>query len=80
MDVSMNSPIVSSEISPAVYIVGAGPGDPELLTVKALKLIEQADVLVYANSLVPHQILSAIRPTAEKIATANMPSTSLCCV
>lgn len=68
----MNSPIISSEISPAIYIVGAGPGDPELLTVKALKLIEQADVLVYANSLVPHQILSAIRPNAEKIATANM--------
>jgi precorrin-4/cobalt-precorrin-4 C11-methyltransferase len=56
----------------AVYIVGAGPGDPELLTVKALKLIQQADVLVYANSLVPQQILSAIRPNAEKIATANM--------
>jgi precorrin-4/cobalt-precorrin-4 C11-methyltransferase len=56
----------------AVYIVGAGPGDPELLTVKALKLIQQADVLVYANSLVPQQILSAIRPSAEKIATANM--------
>ena len=59
-------------ISPAVYIVGAGPGDPELLTVKALKLIQQADVLIYANSLVPQQILSAIRPSAEKVATANM--------
>ncbi|MEM9944521.1 MAG: precorrin-4 C(11)-methyltransferase [Cyanobacteria bacterium P01_D01_bin.36] len=72
MDVSMNSPNFSSEITPAVYIVGAGPGDPELLTVKALKLIEKADVLVYANSLVPQQILSAIRPSAERIATANM--------
>ncbi len=60
------------KISPAVYIVGAGPGDPDLLTVKALKLIQQADVLVYANSLVPQQILSAIRLNAEKIATANM--------
>jgi len=72
MAVSMNSPTFSTEILPAVYIVGAGPGDPELLTVKALKLIERADVLVYANSLVPNQILSAIRPDAEKIATANM--------
>ncbi|MGB3298627.1 MAG: precorrin-4 C(11)-methyltransferase [Phormidesmis sp.] len=63
---------VKEGIFPAVYIVGAGPGDPELLTVKALKLIQRADVLVYANSLVPQQILSAIRPDAEKIATANM--------
>ncbi len=68
----MNSSKITSEILPAVYIVGAGPGDPELLTVKAQKLIERADVLVYANSLVPTQILAAVRPTAEKIATANM--------
>ena len=66
------SPTSSTGISPAVYIVGAGPGDPDLLTVKALKLIQQADVLVYANSLVPAQIISATRPGAEKIATANM--------
>ena len=68
----MNSKMFASRLDPAVYIVGAGPGDPELLTVKAQKLIEQADVLVYANSLVPKQILSAIRPNAEKIATASM--------
>ncbi|MGB3573055.1 MAG: precorrin-4 C(11)-methyltransferase [Phormidesmis sp.] len=72
MPVSMNSQENMPKLSPAVYIVGAGPGDPELLTVKAQKLIEQADVLVYANSLVPTQIICAIRPTAEKIATANM--------
>ena len=59
-------------LSPAVYIVGAGPGDPELLTVKALKMIQRADVLVYANSLIPQQILLAMRSDAEKVATANM--------
>ena len=74
LDPFSNAIAVSEAVSipPAVYIVGAGPGSPELLTVKALKLIQQADVLVYANSLVPAQILSAIRPSAEKIATANM--------
>ena len=67
--ISSSSP---KPISPAVYIVGAGPGDPDLLTVKALNFIQQADVLVYANSLVPSQILSAAKADAEKIATANM--------
>ncbi len=68
----MNSPTLSTRLAPAVYIVGAGPGDPELLTVKAQKLIEQADVVVYANSLVPVQILQSLRADAEKIATAKM--------
>lgn len=57
---------------PAVYIVGAGPGDPELLTVKAQRLLSQADVILYANSLVPQQILDWTRPEAERIGTANM--------
>ena len=68
----MNLSSIPKLLSPAVYIVGAGPGDPELLTVKALNFIQQADVLVYANSLVPPQILEATKADAEKIATANM--------
>jgi len=68
----MNSPTLSARLAPAVYIVGAGPGDPELLTVKAQKLIERADVVVYANSLVPVQVLQTVRADAEKIATAKM--------
>lgn len=58
-------------IAPAVYIVGAGPGDPDLLTVKAQKLLMQADVILYADSLVPRQILHLCRPDAEIIHTAN---------
>ena len=58
-------------LKPAVYIVGAGPGDPDLLTVKAQKLLKAADVIVFANSLVPQQILKLCRADAEKIPTAN---------
>jgi len=40
-----------------VYFVGCGPGDPELLTVKAKKLIKKADVVVYSGSLIPKEII-----------------------
>lgn len=40
-----------------VYFVGCGPGDPELITVKAKKLIQKADVVVYSGSLIPSSIL-----------------------
>ena len=39
-----------------VYIIGAGPGDPELLTLKAKRIIDDADVIIYADSLVPAEI------------------------
>ncbi|TVQ47572.1 MAG: precorrin-4 C(11)-methyltransferase [Gloeocapsa sp. DLM2.Bin57] len=59
-------------LNPKVYLIGAGSGDPELLTVKAQKIITQADVILYADSLVPKQILQDVRPDAELIATANL--------
>ena len=40
-----------------VFFVGCGPGDPELITVKAKKLIQKADVIVYSGSLIPEPIL-----------------------
>lgn len=55
----------------AVYIVGAGPGDPDLLTIKAQKLLMQAEVILFADSLVPRQILQWVQPEAEVIRTAN---------
>jgi len=50
-----------------VYFVGAGPGDPELITVKAQKLINQCPVILYAGSLVPREILADVEESAEKI-------------
>jgi uroporphyrin-III C-methyltransferase/precorrin-2 dehydrogenase/sirohydrochlorin ferrochelatase len=47
-----------------VALVGAGPGDPELLTVKAVRLIESADVLLH-DDLVPEAILDLAAPRAE---------------
>ena len=44
-----------------VFFVGAGPGDPELITVKGQRLLREADVIIYAGSLVNPEILSWAR-------------------
>lgn len=51
---------------PTVYIVGAGPGDPELLTVKAARLLKETDVLVY-DRLVSEEILAMVPSGATRI-------------
>jgi uroporphyrin-III C-methyltransferase len=50
-----------------VYLVGAGPGDPKLLTVKAVELIKQADVLIYDRLGVSDEVLGMVPAKAEKI-------------
>ena len=55
-----------------VYIIGAGPGDPELLTLKAKRLIEQSDVIIYADSLVPAEIAAFAKPGARVYGSKEM--------
>ena len=49
-----------------VYLIGAGPGDPELVTLKALRLVREADAIIY-DSLIPKEILNEARKNAELI-------------
>lgn len=55
-----------------VYFIGAGPGDPELITVKGQRLIRQCPVVLYAGSLVPEVLIRSANPTAAIANTAEM--------
>jgi precorrin-4/cobalt-precorrin-4 C11-methyltransferase len=55
-----------------VVFIGAGPGDPELITLKGKKWLEKADVVIYAGSLLNPQILKYCKPSAELYDSAKM--------
>jgi len=61
-----------SRLDPQVYIIGVGPGDPDLLTVKGQRIIATAAVILYADSLIPDRILEHARPDAEIIKTSDL--------
>jgi len=55
-----------------VFFIGAGPGDPELITVRGLRLIERCEVCLYAGSLVPEAVVAAAPEDARVIDTASL--------
>jgi uroporphyrin-III C-methyltransferase len=56
-----------------VYLVGAGPGDPELITVKGLKLIQKAGAIIY-DFLIDKHLLSFARKNAERVCVGKSPT------
>ena len=55
-----------------VYFIGAGPGDPDLITVKGKKIVERADIIIYAGSLVNKDIIACHKDGAEIYNSAVM--------
>ena len=55
-----------------VYIIGAGPGDPGLITVRGAALIARCPVVLYTGSLVPRELLAQARPEAEVLDSSAM--------
>jgi precorrin-4 C11-methyltransferase len=55
-----------------IEIVGAGPGDPDLVSVRGRKFLEEADLILYAGSLVPRELTSCAKPGATVRSSANM--------
>ena len=55
-----------------IEIVGAGPGDPELVSVRGKRLLETADLILYAGSLVPHELTEYAKPGATVRSSAGM--------
>ena len=61
-----------------VIFVGAGPGDPELITVKGQKALARAELVLYAGSLVSPAVLGWANPAAELIDTAKLNLAEIC--
>ncbi|MEV1319132.1 uroporphyrinogen-III C-methyltransferase [Micromonospora arborensis] len=65
-------PAVTGRVAGRVALVGAGPGDPELITVRGWRLLTEADVVV-ADRLVPGLLLDELRPDVELVDASKIP-------
>src|SRR5476651_2915183 len=63
---------MSDTIIPELYVMGAGPGDPELITVKGYKILQRANVVLYDN-LASKELLNITNNTCEKIYVGKQP-------
>lgn len=66
-----------AEASGMVTIVGAGPGDPDLITVKGLDSLRRADVVVH-DRLIPEQLLGEVKPGAKVVDVGKVPGSPRC--
>ena len=62
----------SYKVQHKVYFIGAGPGDPELITVKGQRLLNEADVVIYTGSLVPEALISGLNAEIHNSAGMNL--------
>lgn len=62
----------SAAVARHIEIVGAGPGDPDLVSVRGRKFLEKADLILYAGSLVPRQLTLCAKPGCTVRSSANM--------
>lgn len=56
----------------AVYIIGVGPGDPELMTIRAKRIIDAADLIIYTGSLLGDDGFRDVKPTAQLVDSAGL--------
>lgn len=68
----MSRPVTANQRPKTVFFIGSGPGDPELVTVKGKRFIEDADIIIYAGSLIKERVLQYAEKDAEIYNSAGM--------
>src|SRR5260370_37406162 len=71
-DSQIESKLPMADVPPQVSLVGAGPGHPGLLTLRAVECLSQADLVIY-DQLVPDRLLEHAPASAERLCLSTMP-------